>query len=193
MCDPVSLGIATISLSAGSSIANYIGQKNQTDLLNAQNKQFYAANKQAAIDAAMVNESELGLRQSQDLLTAAAEKSDITKQETAHTSTAVVSAAEAGVSGNSLDAILNDIQSKAGENKTRIDQNTKMQLDQIQAEKSGVLVEAQNNINTVRQTTIRQPSLITPILSTGATALNVYDQYQQRQANANSGGSSNGR
>src|ERR1051325_1636412 len=91
MCDPVSLGISTISLSAGSSIANYIGQKNQTDLLNAQNKQFYAANKQAAIDAAMVNESELGLRQSQDLLTAAAEKSDITKQETAHTSTAVVS------------------------------------------------------------------------------------------------------
>lgn len=188
MCAPAALAIASVAVTAGSAISSYVGAKNEADRQNAANAEYVAKNKQAAIEAANFNESELTLRQSQEVLAASAQIDDLSKDTTSKHSTAMVSASEAGVSGNSVDAIMNDISSKAGTNKTRIQQNLSMKEAQIQSEKAGVIVDAQNNINTVRQTVVRGPSILTPIFQTGAGTLNAADQYVTRNANANSGG-----
>jgi len=187
MCDPVSIGIATIGLTAGSSALSFMSAKKDAQKAALDNKHNYEANKQAAIDAAMLNEHELSLRQSEEFLANSAQLQDMTRQETANLSTTTVSAAEAGVSGNSLDAVLADIKGKSSLNKTRLQENSQMRTDQLGRDKESVLVEAKNNIATVRQTNVRQPSILTPIFQTGAAALGAYDQYQQRQSKANGG------
>lgn len=185
MCNPVAIGIASIGLTAGSSIASFMGNKSAAQITADQNKEYYDANKQAAINSAMLNESQLSLRESEDLLSSAAQTDDLNKQEDARLSTAIVSAAEADVSGHSMDAVLADIQEKTGVNKTRVAMNSQMQMDQLESEKEGTIVQAQNEINTVRQTQVRQPSLLVPIFQTGAAGLQFANQNAQRNANAN--------
>ncbi len=184
MCDPVSIGIASLALAGGTAVTSYVSQKNEAARVGQENEKFYAANKQAAIDAAMLNEHELSLRQSEEILAGAAQNSDLTREEQAALSSTVVAASEAGVSGNSLDAVLSDVASKAGRNKVRNAQNTKMRVDQLTRDKESVLVEANNNINTARQTNVRQPSILTPALQIGGAALNTLDQFRDRQARA---------
>jgi len=187
MCNPIAIGIAGIGMTAGSQIMNYMSQKGEAELQNEANQKFLDANKKAAILAAQQNEAQDTLRQSQDILAADAQLSDIDKLGKSTRSTAVVSAAEAGLTGNSVDAIINDIAVKNGVNKVRTGQNLKMKLDQVQADKQGILVDAQNNINTARQTVVRGPSIITPIFATAGAGLNTYNNYLQRQATAGNG------
>jgi hypothetical protein len=191
-CDPITIGIATLALAGGSAVSSYISQKKDAKRVQAENKQAYEANKAAAIDSAILNEHELSLRQSEEILSSAAQVGDMEREVQANQSTAVVSAAEAGVSGNSLDAVLADIKAKESRNKVRTGQNTTMRLNQIQRDKEAVLVEANNNINTIRQTNVRQPSILTPILQVGGAALQTVDLYRQRQANSKLGGSNGG-
>ncbi len=97
MCDPVSIGIASLALAGGTAVTSYVSQKNEAARVGQENEKFYAANKQAAIDAAMLNEHELSLRQSEEILAGAAQNSDLTREEQAALSSTVVAASEAGV------------------------------------------------------------------------------------------------
>jgi hypothetical protein len=192
MCDPVTIGIASLALAGGSAVSSYVSQKKEAKRVQTQNDQAYAANKQAAIDSAMLSEHQLSLRQSEEMLSSAAQVSDLEREAIANQSTAVVSAAEAGVSGNSLDAVLADIKGKEARNKLRVGENATMRVDQLTREKQSTLVEANNNINTIRQTTVRQPSILTPIFQVAGAAVQTTDLYRQRQANTKLGGSNNG-
>jgi len=185
MCDPVSIGMA--GLSGTQQILSHKAQKDEAKRLNAENEAAYNANKQAAIDAAMFNESELSLRQSEEALAAAATVGDLDSAADASRSTAVVAAAEAGLSGNSLAAIISDIDSSTGKDKTRVRKNAEMRSDQIQREKVSVGVEAKNNINSFKRTTVRGPSILTPILGIASQGLSYADQYLDRKAKSGGG------
>jgi hypothetical protein len=194
MCDPVSISIISLGLTATSAISSYVGQRNDAQRIQAENTAYYNANKQAAINAAVLNDHELTLRQSEELLATAVQQHDVQAQVSNAASTAKVAAAEAGLSGNSIDAVINDVRNQGSLELGRLQENSELQQAQLQRQKDAALVEAQNNINTVRQVDVRQPSLLTPILQIGGGALSAADQYLSRSSRGGGGsvGSGNG-
>lgn len=181
MCDPVSLSIAGLALAGTTSTIGYIQQHRAATKAADENAAFFDANKKAAIDAEVLQSREIGLRQSEELLASATAQQDINLSEEAALSTARVSAAEAGITGHSVDAVLNDIATQGSKERQRMQTNSELQQQQLQREKEGVLAQAQGNINTVRQADIRQPSILTPILATSGAALNSLDYLAQRR------------
>lgn len=171
MCEPVSLAVAGLAMTGVTSITQYVSGKRQAEQANEESKAFYEANKAESINAANLNIREIGLRESEELLATAAAQQDSFLNEHGVLSTARVAAAEAGISGNSVAAMLNDISTQGSRERVRMDANLDLTTDQLQREKDAVLNQARSNIAAVRQTEIRGPSILTPILAVGGAGL----------------------
>jgi len=102
MCDPIS--IATTAIGAASAAAQYSGQRQQA-------KQQMAYQRQASIaeqKRAQQEQMSIRMRQGQEQEATAREVNEITNKAREASATALVSAGESGVSGLSVDALLND-------------------------------------------------------------------------------------
>ncbi len=109
MCDPIS--IAAVTASVGSSIAGYAGQRQQAKAQAAYQAQSIAA---AQRKAGFQRTSQL-LESQQKKLALAQESEKITKKARETLASATVSAGEAGVSGLSVQALMDDyVRQQAG-------------------------------------------------------------------------------
>ena len=181
MCAPAAIAAVSLGLTAAQQIGSSISARGQVNQQNTADKAFIAANKEAAITAADINMTELGYRQSQELLASGTQKYDVGTSVEASQSSTVVTAAESNVSGHSVDAVLNDTAARGATEKARISTNSKLQQDQLQREKAGVLVTAKNQINSVRPSNIRKPSLLTPVIGIATAAVGSYDYYKSKK------------
>lgn len=107
------------------------------------------ANKANALAAMADTWRALGIRQQQEQQSAAQTIMQTDRQARTAKALASVSAGEAGVAGASVDALLTDINVQRLTADTTTERNLQMVQDQIQAEKTGAKVQAQNRINAV--------------------------------------------
>jgi len=84
----------------------------------------------------------------------------------------VVAAGEAGVSGNSVDALYNDFVAQEERGKTVLSQNAEAMERQMALQRRGADAEAESRINSIRQG--QQPSFMSAALSTAASATASY-------------------
>lgn len=178
---PIALAVASLAVTSASAVASHVSQNSEADRVEKDSHEAYEENKRSAITAATLNERELSLRESEELLASGTAKQDITRQELSVLSTSRVAAADAGVSGHSVDAVQNDIQRQASDQRSRIDTNTDLTVDQLEREKESVLVQAQSQINSVRPVTARRPSILTPALQIAGAGLDAYDYVSSRK------------
>lgn len=181
MCSPIAIAAVGLGLQAVGAVSSYTSQKSQVEEQKKQDAAYTLANTEAAITSADVNMADISLRQSQELLATGTQKYDAGQETIAAISSTKAAAADANVSGHSVDAILTNIAGVGNTNQTRISANSDMTQLQLQRQKDAEIVQARNNINTVRPTNLRTPSLITPLISIGTASLGAYDYYKSKQ------------
>jgi hypothetical protein len=169
MCEPVSMStlfLTSLAMSAATTVASTVGQKQQYDA-NAANAQqsFNLQNKQTN-NAIQQSEAASGLKAQQvqtDMLKAAA--------------TAKASANEIGVSGNSVDALIGDYHASEGRYLNSLDTQNQWNRTQAGVEKQGQAATAQRQINSVAA-----PDFIGAALRIGGGALDAYNMTYGKDA-----------
>jgi len=169
MCEPVSLTTlfaTTLAVSAASAGAGLIGQAQQ-----------YNANKNSAEQSFRLQnrQTNLGIQQSEAAASQRAQQTQTDMLKAA--ATAAASAGENGVSGNSVDALINDYHSAEG--KYLSDLTTQNQWNRAQADvqKQGQAANAQRQINSVAK-----PDFIGAALRVAGDGLNSYTNLWAKDA-----------
>ncbi len=178
MCLPVVMAAATFAISAASAVIGYqqqnIAAKNQTLQ--------HHINKENARKAFEDKNTDLGIRQSQEMEAAAAQKFDTALDARKAQATVRTAAGEAGVSGLSVDALLRDFAGREARHNDRIDQQTDWTVTQLQQEKKGLVSQYQDRVAAVPQG--QKPSWVDAGLRVAAAGLNSFSTYQKFSKNS---------
>lgn len=181
MCGPLLIPLATLAITAVSTVASIRAQQSQAqaqaDAQNAYNRQIEAnqltarnenlgaleVERDTALDDTreQVNRNTMALRKAQ--------------------ATARVSAGEAGVSGLSVDALLRDLAGQAGYDNATATENYLRQSQDINLRRQNVQTSAVNAVNSVRQPQIQSPDYLGGALRIGQAGLNAYSDYEARK------------
>lgn len=163
MCEPVSMStlfLTTLGISAASTAAGAIGQQQQYNAnaanaaqsLKLQNRQTnYGIQQQEAADSRNAQQTQT------DMLKAAA--------------TAAASAGENGVSGNSVDALIQDYHAAEGRHFANLQTQQQWNRQQADVQKLGQVATAQRQVNSVSK-----PTFVGTALRIGAGGLDAYNQ-----------------
>jgi len=190
MCAPAAalIPIISLGLSGAEAVTSYASSRGNANRTAADQKKLVEENTRAVVNAERLNQADLLHRQSEELLATATTKGDADRAVQMDLSTERVAAAEAGVGGNSVDAVLADIKNQGSREQGRLDVNSRLTQDQLNRQKVGSLAQAQSNINSIRPVHVNKPSLITPIFTVAEAGLKTYDYLSNRSAKAKTGG-----
>lgn len=134
MCDVVTaLAATSFIVDTAGKITQHRGQQQQADKTRA-----------AADASAREGISQISLRQNQEQDAAAQSILQADRQARMADAQARVSAGEAGVAGASVDAVLHDISQQDAEFRSATNTNLSNTMDQLDAEKRGIRVQAAN-------------------------------------------------
>lgn len=172
MCDLVTgLAAATFAINAGSAVANHQAQKKASE-----------GNEEAAIKAMLEAWKDIGLRESQEQDAAEQTIMQADRQARLATASAQLSAAESGVAGASVDAVVQQIENEASAFKTTTRKNLDMTIAQLQREKISGRTVAQQRIAAVPP-----PSGFLTALQIGGAAANATNFWYSRQPTPSKG------
>jgi hypothetical protein len=129
------LAVASFAMDSGSKIAGASAQ-------NAASK----ANKASALSSLRLANADISARVNEETAASLGLKQNVTRQADALSSTAATSAAEAGVAGGSVDALMRSILFQEGEASSAIDQNLALTIAQSERQRRGAAAEAQSRI-----------------------------------------------
>jgi hypothetical protein len=158
-------------VSAGSSVMQYGAASEQADAQNA----YYAQNKVNAERSAMYEHQQNDLRKTQEQEAAGTKSFDNMLETRAKAAHAEVAAGEAGVTGLSVESLINDIYGAGGRTNDRIARNGELTLAQLNAEDSGIEARKADRINSVRRGV--QPSGLALGLNIASAGLNAGTGY----------------
>lgn len=158
MCDAVTIAATSTVLSIGSSIAEY---KAQADVANQNARNTALGLKQTYRD--------IGARQLEEAQAATQEKQVIARQSAVARGEATAGAASGGVSGVSVDLLVEDLNREAGNATDTVSQNLAATTAQLQRQKEGAKVTAQSQVN---QTPF--PGILPLTIRAGSQALEGY-------------------
>lgn len=167
MCDATTMAV----LQVAKGFAAFQEQKAQADAQQARYEQNRIAANQArdlkiqTLNQRAIQESEAAAERKQALAIEALEKSE----------RAAVAAGEAGVSGSTVDSLLNEYTAQRLRGVTTINRNLENIEDQIELQKMGASAEALNRMNSLPQG--RQPSFLAAAVGTAASAAGAYQQF----------------
>ena len=173
MCDPMTIAISTFMVGAVQSVSQYGAAKQQAAAQDA----YYDANKANADRSAAYEYHQNQLRKQQEQDAAGTKSFDNMLETRAKVAHAEVGAGEAGVTGLSVDSLINDIFGAGGRTNDRIAQNKEMTLAQLNAEDQGIAARQTDRINSVRRGV--QPSGLALGLNIASSGLNAATGYKK--------------
>ena len=143
MCEPVSMAVATTALGIGSSVMGYSAQQDQYKATERN----YWQNWSNTMTGYQQDVRAVGERQMQEQTGTAQRKFALQQDYDAKAATVRTAGTEAGLTGLSFDAIMNDL---GGQQDTRLgaeDTQLGVNLQQLQDQKSGLVTAGANRIN----------------------------------------------
>lgn len=171
MCDPVTMAVLTVAQGA----AEY-----QEGVAQAQQQQArFDANRLAANEARDLKVQTLNQRAIQEAEAASEEKLALGIKAMEGEGAALVAAGEAGVSGSSVDLLLQDYEAQKLRGVTTINRNLENVEKQIELEKRGASAEAQNRVNSLQQGVM--PNFLAAAVGTAASATSAYQSAKVSQ------------
>lgn len=160
MCEPVT--IATLALSAASTVAQYSGQRSAA-----------RAQESSARDALIANQTALDVQQLQQNERASQEMSVRAREALVQRGRLAAIAAEGGA-GNSMDRIAGEINLATATDLATIERNRVMQQNQSQLQKAGMAARAQSEINMIKRPS--EIGLALDLMATGLKGAAAYDK-----------------
>lgn len=135
MCEPTSLAIASFALTAGGAVANEVGNRKQQKAVTK------AANESYADTLA-----DLVARSGEEGLAASLQRDQNNRDVSSARASATTSAAAAGLTGKSIDLLLNDFDAAGGDANAAVDRNRDARLRQIERQKDQAATYRDNQI-----------------------------------------------
>lgn len=166
MCDPVS--IASFSLAAAGTVAQHQQAKGQAKI-QTKMAEMNAVN---AREAAVRSYSDMQIRQGQEISAAGDAIRNRRMQEMREQSTARAAAADSGVSGFSVDALINEISGVSSKDVSTITQNRDWSVDQMSRQMEGIQSQAEGRANSIAPGI--KPNPWATAFKIGAAGLNSY-------------------
>ncbi len=182
-CEPTTLMGAALTLSAAGTGISLVGQKQQADAQEEYQKQLAASN----VESAQIESENVRSQQAQANEQNSREAFNAALANRKARATAKVAAGEAGVTGNSVDALMQEFQMEEGRYK-----------EALFRQKALTDVSANQNIEAIRRgadannlsmnTPISQPNYLAAALNFGANAAATGLAYRGTQTKTNAGG-----
>jgi hypothetical protein len=168
MCNPaLAVGLLSAGLGVAQTVASYSAQR-QESKTNADNSvQAWKNNQEQITQREMQEQDALRQKQTQQNI-----------QEAQALADTQVSAAASGVSGISVDNLLQDVSRRADANRETEQTNTDMVISQLKQQRKGINSDAQSRINSVPEPS--PLSLIAGIGSAGISGFNSYTSAKNR-------------
>lgn len=165
MCDPVTMAVLTVA----KGVSDY-----EQGVAEAQATQArFDANRLAANQARDLKVQTLNQRMIQESEAAAEEKLALGIKAMEGEGAALVAAGEAGVTGSSVDLILQDYEAQRLRGVTTINRNLENVEKQVELEKMGASAEALNRTNSLQQGVM--PNFLAAAVGTAASATAAYN------------------
>lgn len=190
MCEPMTIAASMMAVQTGTSMMQ---QQMQYDAAGKQAEaqtEMFRQNRENAYKALGQQYGDINTRQSQEQQRAAEDKEQRTREARAQMARARVAAGEAGITGNSVRAGLNDISGAAARDRSTIDRNLNWTLSELQRNKTSARTSAINKINSVQPG--QKPSSAARNLGLASTAAGGAAQIASMQPGNGSFGSSGG-
>jgi len=168
MCDPVTMAVLTVA----KGFADY--EQGVATAKATQSR--FDANRLAANEARDLKVQSLNQRVNQEAEAAAEEKMALGIKALEGEGAALVASGEAGVTGSSIDLILQDYEAQKLRGVTTINRNLDNVEKQVELEKMGASAEAQNRINSLQQGVM--PNFLAAAVGTAANATAAYNTYK---------------
>ncbi|MGV1835233.1 virion core protein, T7 gp14 family [Rhizobium rhizogenes] len=168
MCDPVSLGVLTFASSAASTVAGYVAQSQEAKATRANAEQSWRDQQTQISQREMQEQDALRQKQTQQNI-----------QEAQAIADTQVSGAAAGISGVSLDNLLQDVNRRASTNRQVEETNTDMILSQLRQQRKATTTQAVGRISAAASPS--PLSLIAGLGSSGVSGYNSYVSAKNRQ------------
>lgn len=148
------IGIVTSVAGLGLSVMQMQNSQAQMQAEATAQNQYYEDNKAAANAAAVTSYAHQQEQMRQETAKVALEKQNVQAEGISARSAAAVAAGEAGITGISVDALINDYYGKQGMFENALDQNYQMQQGYLTAEMEATEAQAISRINSVRRAVI---------------------------------------
>lgn len=161
MCEPTTIALASFGLSAAGTAGNYFGQRSAA-----------SANTQSAQQSYVENMMQIATRMQQERVAAATKVYQMGMEAADAKASATNRASEMGVSGNTVQALIGNLQGQEDfrENIVRENSNNVIQQLAQQGQSEGTRMEQ-------RIKSVPEPSLASLALSFGKDALGAYNTY----------------
>lgn len=167
MCTPLAVGLLSFGVSAAQGLAQYAAQNQEAE-----------ANKKAAEQAWRDQQTQISQREMQEQDALRQKQTQQNIEEAQARSEVAVSGAAAGVSGISLDNLLQDVGRRASTNRQTEQTNTDMIINQLRLQRKGINSQAESRINSVSKAS--PLSLIAGIGNAGISGFNSYVSAKNR-------------
>jgi hypothetical protein len=173
MCDPVSIGMGVLSIGAMA-----MEHKGQSDLADAQNDAT-KVQAESARDAYRANLDQTIVEQDQEKASATQSSLQQRQEMMKAQASARVAAGEAGVSGLSVDDLLNDLDSQGLTNMNSIEANYIARSNNIGVQRRNAYANAASTINGLKIPT--EPNVLATGIKMAGAGLQTYDRAQARR------------
>lgn len=170
MCTPALM--VGLAISSAQAVIGYQAESAAADVQN----EMYRQNALNANQSAINQYNDVALRRSQEQEAAGQKKIETARDARAAAAETTVSAGTAGVSGLSVQGLLQEIMGREGTANASIDRNLQMTEQQLTNQMKGIEAETTNRINSVQRAP--KPSFLNAGLQIGASALGAYNQYK---------------
>lgn len=176
MCDPMT------AIAVASSAFQFQAQQAQASAQKQHQENVYQRNKQQAMTARNTKTNQENLRQQQE--TASTEQKLVKQQIEGDQAQARarVSAAESGVSGNSVDQLLADFDRQEGEYAAALNSNLSSSKQQSELRKEMYKNEQESRVTNAQPSPVNEPNLLAGALRIGSSGFSAYQQNQYRKA-----------
>lgn len=174
MCEPTTLFFVQAGLSAASAFQQHQTQKALAGAQKAHGEAQFAVAKDLATRSALRSYEGIRGRQQEEREAASADISRIARQAAVATGQVRQSAADAGVAGNSLSALLLDFQMQETDYAFRVDRNLQARDRQADREGAGVRDQTHARIISAVPAPVAEPSFLGFLLGAGAGTLDAF-------------------
>nr|WEM05537.1 internal virion protein [Ralstonia phage BOESR1] len=178
MCGPAVIPLATLAITAVSSVATVIGQQSQANRAADAQNQYNRTMEQNAIASRNANLANLEVERNTALADTREQIQANTMAARKAQATALTSAGESGVSGLSVDGLLRELGGMAGTDNATATTNYLRQDAQINIRRENTQNSYESGLNSIRQSQIQAPDYLGAALKIGQGALGAYGQYQ---------------
>jgi hypothetical protein len=187
MCDPGTLLAASLAISAASAGAGAAAQQKAADATNSYQTAQYTATSKAALSAYQRNITQAATESSQEATSAGDQATTLHNQAGQVAGTIALSAAERGVTGNSIEALFSDLARVESQDRFNIATNLGWSQAQIQESLFGSQATNQNRITQATPNPVAGANYLAAGLTFGSQALTSYGNYKKQTDPAWSG------